>query len=446
MDTFVSEIRLKNFLSFKNLTYKPTLGINIIFGENGAGKTNLLKVFKFINEIFNKSENNYFSKLFSNIDNINDIKNYRILTKAINFIKKPEIEKEMIYKRYSMLNIEEPIEVLLKGKYKGKKYEYFISLKEDDRINKEYLKISISGKGQPKLIFLKEDENLKLSLFLESKYNMIIKKSINKNNNISFISSFRFINEVLDEYNFMYKDITKEEKDEYVLDFLSNFLDNYLKITPENNTFNIGFDKNINIQIMYPYTNSKDEKEFIDKKITEYKVVVNKFSEFIQELDEFSRGASIETKTDSIEKRLIIELTHHKIIGGKELSIPFLLESDGTKKIIELFNIINNINNSLILYDEINAYLHDNLLEKYIKFLKNNNINKQYFLTTHNTSILDYNFLDNKEKQIIQRSPLENRTYIKDLTGINLRENKSYYFKIGKYGGSPSRSDIFYER
>lgn len=39
----ISSLHLKNFVAFTDLTIEFTPGINIIIGENGTGKTQLLK-------------------------------------------------------------------------------------------------------------------------------------------------------------------------------------------------------------------------------------------------------------------------------------------------------------------------------------------------------------------------------------------------------------------
>lgn len=39
----IEEIRLRNFRNYKELTFRPHEGINLFFGQNGSGKTNLLE-------------------------------------------------------------------------------------------------------------------------------------------------------------------------------------------------------------------------------------------------------------------------------------------------------------------------------------------------------------------------------------------------------------------
>ena len=43
MNNVITQLQLTNFTKFSNLTIKFSPGINIIIGENGTGKTHLLK-------------------------------------------------------------------------------------------------------------------------------------------------------------------------------------------------------------------------------------------------------------------------------------------------------------------------------------------------------------------------------------------------------------------
>ena len=207
MQMIINEMILKNFLSFRNLEYKPAPNINIIFGENGSGKTNILKVFKFINDVFAKATINYQKKTTYNEYPYNQ-----------------EEQNQNLHEKYSTLNSNEPIEVTIKGKYQGKNFEYYISIKENDYIIKEYLKYFENNRGKPRELFLKEGSQLEIKLFKNKKYNNIIEKSITKNNNISFISSFRFSNNELNEYSTIHEEKNQEEAP--VLNIIEGLLKN----------------------------------------------------------------------------------------------------------------------------------------------------------------------------------------------------------------------------
>lgn len=418
MQMIINEMILKNFLSFRNLEYKPAPNINIIFGENGSGKTNILKVFKFINDVFAKATINYQKKTTYNEYPYNQ-----------------EEQNQNLHEKYSTLNSNEPIEVTIKGKYQGKNFEYYISIKENDYIIKEYLKYFENNRGKPRELFLKEGSQLEIKLFKNKKYNNIIEKSITKNNNISFISSFRFSNNELNEYSTIHEE--KNQEEEPVLNIIEGLLKNifiegeYRDKTDKDNlaTKAIFFDKLSDI--------SEQEENYLNN--------AERFSYFIQELDDFSRGTVVK-KTMPDERNTIIELYHKKLIDGVELEIPFSHESNGTKKFIAFFNSINKAKNGyLSIFDEFNAYFHDNLVEKSLSLLKREFNENQFFITTHNLNILNYNFLDNEEKQIIIRDQKLGNTQIRDLKGTNLRENKEHYYKLGKYGGAPATSDIVFK-
>ncbi len=422
MEMIINEMILKNFLSFRNLEYKPAPNINIIFGENGSGKTNVLKVFKFINEVFSKATINYQKKT-------NTYNEYPINNQV-------EINQNL-YEKYSTYDSSEPIEINIKGKYQGKNYEYYISIKENDYIIKEYLKFFENSRGKPRELFIKEGSQLEVKLFKNKKFNNIIEKSITKNNNTSFISSFRFSNNELNEYSTIYEE--KTEEDNPVLNIIEGLLKNIFiegEYTEQHNKKD-----NANLATKAIFFNQKDEN--LINPIDEYLTNVDRFSSFIQKLDEFSRGTIVK-RTMPDERNTILDLYHKKLIDGEELEIPFRLESNGTKKFIAFFNSINKAKSGFLsIFDEFNAYFHDNLVEKSLNLLKRECSENQFFITTHNLNILNYSFLDNEEKQIIIRNQKLGNTQIRDLKGTNLRENKETYYKLGKYGGAPSTSDIF---
>lgn len=439
MDTYITSIYLKNFLSFSDLHYEPSPNMNILFGENGSGKTNVLKTFRFLEKIFSKAQDNYNKKRMASEEiRINE------LTKHLFSV---DTGDNNIYNTYSKVGNDAPIEVCIQGLYCGKKYEYYISLNEKDIIHKEYLKLSIKGKGKLKLLFLKEENKLNIKLYPVNKYNKLIENSINENNNISFISSFRFNYDNLDEYEVLYNEdslLPEINENTTILSVLTSLFGFQYKSEKHAIGFTWNFKNELEVKTLQSIGDGSDKiVSIFNQEKKQYENLINNFGAFIQELDEYSRGVTY--KVNKFESEFIYELLHRKIIDGKELLIPFINESDGTKKFLDMFNIINNKYSNLVLYDELNSYLHDSLVEKYIKLLKTHYNEKQYFITTHNLNVLNYYFLENEEKQIIKRNPIKGLTKIVNMVGINSRENKAYNYKIGKYGGAPNTSDIFYE-
>lgn len=419
MQMIINEMILKNFLSFRNLEYKPAPNINVIFGENGSGKTNILKVFKFIDEIFSKATMNYKKKTNTYNQQYNNSYNH-------------DTEQKSLYEKYATLNSNEPIEITIKGKYQEKNFEYHITMKENDYIIKEYLKYFENNRGKPRELFLKEGSQLEVKLFKNKKFNKIVEKTITESNNISFISSFRFSNTELKEYSTINEE--KNEEDEYILNIVEGLL------------------KNIFIEGEYREPHNQQEKDnlatkaifFNQENVDKYLTNVERFSSFIQKLDDYSRGTVLK-RTILDERSTRLDLYHKKQIDGIELEIPFSHESNGTKKFISFFNSINKAKMGyLSIFDEFNAYFHDNLVEKSLSLLKREFKENQFFITTHNLNILNYSFLDNEEKQIIIRNRKQGNTMIRDLKGTNLRENKEHHYKLGKYGGAPGDFDLTY--
>jgi len=67
----LKQIRLQNFLSFKDLTIDFNSGLNILVGINGAGKSNLLRAFDMLREgVYNKRLKEFIFNKMGGLDNI----------------------------------------------------------------------------------------------------------------------------------------------------------------------------------------------------------------------------------------------------------------------------------------------------------------------------------------------------------------------------------------
>jgi AAA15 family ATPase/GTPase len=67
----LKQIRLQNFLSFKDLTIDFNSGLNILVGINGAGKSNLLRALDLLREgVSNKRLKEFILNRMGGLDNI----------------------------------------------------------------------------------------------------------------------------------------------------------------------------------------------------------------------------------------------------------------------------------------------------------------------------------------------------------------------------------------
>jgi len=87
---------------------------------------------------------------------------------------------------------------------------------------------------------------------------------------------------------------------------------------------------------------------------------------------------------DKIEYRLYVQ----KRIGGQKLIIPFDFESNGTKKLLNLFPLfLNAVYGETVIIDEIDQGIHDLLIDRLIDNLQDD-IKGQLIMTTHDTQVM----------------------------------------------------------
>jgi AAA15 family ATPase/GTPase len=185
------------------------------------------------------------------------------------------------------------------------------------------------------------------------------------------------------------------------------------------------------------------------------KEVPNQLQEEIGELEE-----SIYNLNDNDNVGLILDENYFKIYkkAGDEAPIVELLtfnhcfnnkceftfreESDGTRRLIELVNIlfISQFTNKVFVVDELNRSLHPNLTIDFVeKFLLLSSKNEsQMILTTHETSLMSLEILRQDEIWIVDRLE-DGSSNLFPLSKYALRSDKvlNKDYLQGRYGGIP---------
>jgi AAA15 family ATPase/GTPase len=134
---------------------------------------------------------------------------------------------------------------------------------------------------------------------------------------------------------------------------------------------------------------SSDPIWFIDSK--KYK---DSLEEFLKLIDLNITGLEIKEKKDNNNKKPDYDVfTKHLGVDGEEYLLPLEQESDGTRKMLCLYNFIYMAfkHGTTLFIDELNAKLHPLLVKYIIDLFRNPEINQdnaQLIFTTHDTSIL----------------------------------------------------------
>ena len=430
-------IKAKNFKSLKNIEFNLKKTKNItndfiaIYGENGSGKTNLVELFKFLQQMT-------ISRVFDAAWNMLPKEFLDFKDKMINNILK-EIKSIMELKlnleEYRTLNEKENTEIEYGFKIDNKEGFYYVNFNEEiveeklyffvNKQNGYYFKLSKKGKEIQK--------ELNNNIFINDKYNKELEENIEK-----YWGKYSFLSLIMFEL--------KDKNEEYMLNNISRKLLNiiekinlmtvhvnkwFLKFIPDN------YIKKLSLLDLKEGTISKDKVDQIKK----YENVLNIF--FTQAYADIkSVKYVIEEKENEIKYRLYF----NKIIGGNLKSIPIELESEGTKRIVEEFDtLIGAIRGETVIIDEIDNGIHDLLMKNIILSIKDE-ITGQLIITTHNTLLLE---VLPKECIYILSTDYEGNKNICTIKeyGIKIQKNhnvRELYFK-GLFGGIPTTSYVDFE-
>lgn len=158
-------------------------------------------------------------------------------------------------------------------------------------------------------------------------------------------------------------------------------------------------------------------------------------------VDAFYVKNIVENHDNIIEYSLCVK----KNIAGKIRTIPFEIESTGTQNVLRVLRaILEALNGQTVIYDEVDAGIHDLLISKMLLSVKDE-ITGQLIITTHNTLLLES--LDPKSVYIIYADSDGNKEArcIDDYDiRIQASNNARKLYLNGVFGGIPYLSDIDY--
>ncbi|QWG87380.1 AAA family ATPase [Bacillus mycoides] len=113
-------------------------------------------------------------------------------------------------------------------------------------------------------------------------------------------------------------------------------------------------------------------------------------------------------------------------------------ESDGTVRLVELYDILANDNEKVFVIDEIDRSLHPNLTYKFIEAYLTKNNNGQLIATTHEDRLLDLNMLRRDEIWFVEKQEKgESALYSLEKFKTRFDQNILKAYLEGRYGSIP---------
>lgn len=430
-------VKAKNFKSLKNIEFNlnktktKTNQFISIYGENGSGKTNIVELFKLLQQsIMSRATDIAMNKMPKEFWKIQEEMSDQLPTEI-----RQIFQLSFNLKEYRMLDEEEATEIEYGFKINNKDGFYYI--KFDDEIIEEKL-YYMAGKQRAYLFQINKEnnkiiKNLNKNIFINEKYNEELIDGIDKYwGKYTFLSLLSF--ETI-EKNKDYIDNNISKNIIEVIDriwLMTVHVDKgALKIIPD------GFVKIRKLNNIQKGIVKKDKLPEIKK----YENVLNIF--FTQAYADIKE---VKYEINEKEDRIHYELYFNKMIGGQIKSIPSRLESDGTRRILNQFDtIIGSLLGETVIIDEIDNGIHDVLMKNIIMSIKDE-ITGQLIITTHNTLLLE--ILPKENIYILSTDYNGNKTInsIKEY-GIKIQKNnnaRDLYFK-GVFGGIPTTNYIDFE-
>ena len=430
-------VKAKNFKSLKdiefnlNKTKTKTNQFISIYGENGSGKTNIVELFKLLQQLtMSRATDIAMNKMPKEFWEIQEEMSDQLPTEI-----RQIFQLSFNLKEYRMLDEEEPTEIEYGFKINNRDGFYYI--KFDNEIIEEKL-YYMAGKQRAYLFQINKGDNkiiknLNKNIFFNEKYNEELIDGIDKYwGKYTFLSLLSF--ETI-EKNKDYIDNNISKNIMEVIDKIWSMTVHVdkgaLKIIPD------GFVKVRKLNNIQKGIVKKDKLPEIKK----YENVLNIF--FTQAYADIKE---VKYKINEKEDRIHYELFFYKMIGGQIKSIPSRLESDGTRRILNQFDtIIGSLLGEIVILDEIDNGIHDVLMKNIIMSIKDE-ITGQLIITTHNTLLLE--ILPKENIYILSTDYNGNKTInsIKEY-GIKIQKNnnaRDLYFK-GVFGGIPTTNYIDFE-
>ena len=430
-------IKAKNFKSLKdiefnlNKTKTKTNQFISIYGENGSGKTNIVELFKLLQQItmarridvvMNKMPKEFWKIQEEMSDQLSmEIREIFQLSPQLN--------------QYRMLDEKEATEIEYGFKINNKNGFYYIKFNNEIIEEKLYY---MAGKQRGYLFQIKKDDSkinkdLNNSIFLNEKYNEELTEGIDKYwGKYSFLSLLSFEMAEKNKY-YIENNISKN-----IFEVINHIWE--MTVHVDKGTFRTIPDSFVKVRKLNNIQVGNVKKEKIHE-IEKYENILNIF--FTQAYADIKE---VKYKIDEKEDRLYYELYFNKMIGGKIKSIPSKYESDGTKRILNQFDtIIGSLLGETVILDEIDNGIHDVLMKNIIMSIKDE-ITGQLIITTHNTLLLE--ILPKEYIYILSTDYNGNKTInsIKEY-GIKIQKNnnaRDLYFK-GVFGGITTTDYIDFE-
>ena len=407
--------RFQNFLSFKELTEFSmipsqvrslkhhlktvneeisVLNFSSVYGANASGKSNFIKALQFAQTVVISSEE-------------------RVRKSVVReSYYKGEISFKWLYKRVN----KEDIKLYEIDYDKGIKIEDIIidnlQINEND---KERFKIYISDANKSNSLFLQyinaNERKLDYSIELYKIYDWF-------SSTMEVISTYDGAKGSEDAF-------LNEEDTEKLAEFLKNFGTGIERI-----------ERQVISKQDIDDINRKSIDSIADRLIEMNKQDESKIAAGMVQTNENIYFFSIDDNNELVIERIYF------IHEGTSSKFPLRAESDGTRRLIEMYGVLNTVKDKVYIIDEIDRSFHPNLTYEFIKrALSNSKI--QLIVTTHEDRLLVLKLLRRDEIWFVDKLMNESRLYSLEDYKVRFDKDIMKDYLLGKYGSVPTFNNLF---
>lgn len=390
-----------------------------VYGANAAGKSNLVKVLKFVQ---------------------------KMVVEGV----KPEATIPIQRFRLSQDCLHSPAKFEIEFKVGEQMYEYGFEL-DSRSIHREWL-IHFTRISEKTLFERTTDQNGKAKLEFGSFVNKLSKK---EKLFLEFAGEGTrpnqlFLNESIDSnmghfrpaYDWFHKVLT-------VIEPMDIDIPVELEINNDNQDFNTFLNKILR-DADTGITSIKTEKVELDDLEDISEQAAASLKESLSDADAFfvkSRQFRLTAVKENHHIYLFKLVPNHQILNGKEEAIfEFYEESDGTQRLIDLVPVLYELlfeeNDRVFVVDEFDRSLHPQLSRMIVELHlddKNSTHPTQLIVTTHQTNILDLDLLRRDEIWFVEKKPETGATDLYSLYDFQPRYDKNIRkdYLYGRYGAIP---------
>lgn len=426
-------IKAKNYKSLENIEFDILKNgepkhLAIIYGENGAGKSNLASIFYTLAETLRTMN-------IRNVlqDFLKDSKEDENPEEFIEMLKNNFRDTETIIKSVKTINSKENMVLEYGFKIRGNNGNYILET-DNDRIVREELYFRVD-KNRGCLFNISSDKiKLNPKIFKNKDYFEELEDNIEKFWGKHSLLSI-LINEIQDKaYGYLNKQLNKNILE--VLDFFARFCCR-VKIGNRIEKGRAG----LKHKILQQLEEGKIEKSREDELIKAEELL----NEFFTRL--YSDVKEVYYRKEYDGEELEYKLFFRKMIYNEIIDVDFNLESTGTQQLLSLMPfILSAVSGNVVILDEFDSGIHD-LLVKNLILCIDETIKGQLIITTHNTMIMESGI--DKDSLYVLISDIDGKKVIKCISDFEKRVHPNNNIRNGYinglYRGIPSMMDIDFE-